>query len=49
VGEVCLKNGQPREAEAAFRRAAEIFRALGLDEAAEKAESRRKLDNQDIE
>jgi tetratricopeptide (TPR) repeat protein len=42
MGEVCLKDGKPAEAEAAFRRAAEIFRALRLDDAAEKAEARLK-------
>jgi tetratricopeptide (TPR) repeat protein len=40
MGEVYLKDGKPTEAEAAFRRAVEIFRALRLDEAAEKAETR---------
>ncbi|MDR1863171.1 MAG: hypothetical protein LBQ67_04530 [Treponema sp.] len=40
MGEVYLKNEQPGEAEAAFRRAAEIFRALRLDDAARKAEAR---------
>jgi tetratricopeptide (TPR) repeat protein len=40
MGEVYLKDGKPAEAEAAFRRAAEIFRALRLDDAAEKAEAR---------
>jgi tetratricopeptide (TPR) repeat protein len=42
MGEVYLKAEQPVEAEAAFRRAAGIFRALRLDDAAEKAEARLK-------
>jgi tetratricopeptide (TPR) repeat protein len=42
MGEVYLKDGQPAGAEAAFRRASEIFRALRLDDAAEKVESRLK-------
>lgn len=40
MGEVYLKDGQPAEAETAFRRAAGIFRALRLDAAAEKVETR---------
>jgi tetratricopeptide (TPR) repeat protein len=42
MGEVYLKDGQPAEAEAAFRRAVEIFRALRLNDAAEKLETRLK-------
>jgi tetratricopeptide (TPR) repeat protein len=40
MGEVYLKNEQPGEAEAAFRRALEIFKALRLDDAARKVEAR---------
>jgi tetratricopeptide (TPR) repeat protein len=40
MGEVYLQNEQPGEAEAAFRRAVEIFKALRLDDAAGKAEAR---------
>jgi tetratricopeptide (TPR) repeat protein len=42
MGEVYLKDGRPAEAEAAFLRAAEIFRAIRLEDAAEKAENRLK-------
>jgi tetratricopeptide (TPR) repeat protein len=42
MGEVYLKNGQSDEADAAFRRAVEIFRAIRLDDAAEKAGNRLK-------
>ena len=38
MGDVYQKAGQPEESRAAYRRAAEIFRAMGLNDRAEKAE-----------
>lgn len=40
LGDVLKKEGNAAEAEAAYRRAAEIFRSLGMEAAAEETESR---------